>query len=57
MSNSRVIVITGVTRGLGRAMVSQFAGLGHIVVGCGRAESAIAALAAELPLVFKFNRY
>lgn len=30
------IVITGVTRGLGRALAAEFAGRGHTVLGCGR---------------------
>lgn len=42
------IVITGVTRGLGRAMASGFAGLGHRVLGCGRDEAALDALRDEL---------
>ncbi len=33
---SKVIVITGVTRGLGRAMAEEFVRLGHTVLGCGR---------------------
>jgi NAD(P)-dependent dehydrogenase (short-subunit alcohol dehydrogenase family) len=33
---ARVIVLTGVTRGLGRALVEPFSNLGHTVVGCGR---------------------
>src|SRR5215831_19245130 len=37
----RIVVITGVTRGLGRAMVEEFARLGHTVLGCGRAQSGI----------------
>ena len=36
MPQSKIILITGVTRGLGRAMVDEFARLGHTVVGCGR---------------------
>ncbi len=32
----RVIVITGATRGLGRAMTEKFVALGHLVAGCGR---------------------
>lgn len=38
---TRVIVITGVTRGLGRAMTDGFARLGHTVFGCGRSVKAI----------------
>jgi NAD(P)-dependent dehydrogenase (short-subunit alcohol dehydrogenase family) len=30
------IVITGVTRGLGRALAKKFISLGHTVIGCGR---------------------
>jgi NAD(P)-dependent dehydrogenase (short-subunit alcohol dehydrogenase family) len=30
------IVITGATRGLGRAMTLKLAALGHVVIGCGR---------------------
>lgn len=33
------IVLTGVTRGLGRAMAEQFIEQGHTVLGCGRSES------------------
>jgi NAD(P)-dependent dehydrogenase (short-subunit alcohol dehydrogenase family) len=35
------IVITGVTRGLGRALAEEFMRLGHTVVGCGRSGEAI----------------
>ncbi len=30
------IVITGVTRGLGRALAERYIDLNHIVIGCGR---------------------
>jgi NAD(P)-dependent dehydrogenase (short-subunit alcohol dehydrogenase family) len=33
---SKIIVITGATRGLGRAMAEGFIKLGHCVMGCGR---------------------
>jgi NAD(P)-dependent dehydrogenase (short-subunit alcohol dehydrogenase family) len=36
MNDRRVIVITGCTRGLGRALVDEFIAAGHIVAGCGR---------------------
>lgn len=39
---ARTIVITGVTRGLGRAMSAEFVRLGHTVLGCGRSPEAIA---------------
>jgi NAD(P)-dependent dehydrogenase (short-subunit alcohol dehydrogenase family) len=35
------IVITGATRGLGRALVAEFIGAGHTVIGCGRGGDAI----------------
>jgi len=37
----RLIVITGVTRGLGRAMAEGFIRLGHTVIGCGRSSLAV----------------
>ena len=40
--NPKRIVITGATRGLGRAMVVELAAAGHQVFGCGRGESNIA---------------
>ncbi|MBI5386805.1 MAG: SDR family oxidoreductase [Verrucomicrobia bacterium] len=35
----KIIVLTGATRGLGRAMAEEFARLGHTVAGCGRSRS------------------
>lgn len=43
----KVIVVTGCTRGLGRAMVDGFIKEGAIVVGCGRNAEAIDALKAK----------
>src|SRR5713226_8569940 len=37
----RIVLITGVTRGLGRAMVDEFVRLGHTVLGCGRSKKEI----------------
>ena len=48
MSKSRIVLITGVSRGLGLALARKFAGLGHTVVGCGRSRKAIASLQSEL---------
>ncbi len=36
-AEQRIVVITGITRGLGRAMLDEFQRHGHIVCGCGRA--------------------
>jgi NAD(P)-dependent dehydrogenase (short-subunit alcohol dehydrogenase family) len=38
---TRGIVITGVTRGLGRALAERFRDLGHTVCGCGRTTGTI----------------
>jgi NAD(P)-dependent dehydrogenase (short-subunit alcohol dehydrogenase family) len=38
---SKIVLITGATRGLGRAMVSEFVRLGHIVLGCGRSKQGV----------------
>jgi NAD(P)-dependent dehydrogenase (short-subunit alcohol dehydrogenase family) len=43
-NSSKIIVITGATRGLGRAMAEQFIHRGHTVLGCGRSQDAIARL-------------
>ncbi len=40
-----LVVITGTSRGLGRAMVEEFIRRGHTVVGCGRSATAVAELA------------
>ena len=40
----KLIVITGVSRGLGRAMTEELIRLGHNVIGCGRSEKSIAEL-------------
>ncbi len=47
-ASHRLIVITGATRGLGRAMVEGFAALGHTVVGCGRSAAEIERLRQDL---------
>lgn len=44
---SKVIVITGVTQGLGRAMVSEFIAAGHTVAGCGRSPEPLAELSDQ----------
>lgn len=36
MVEFKTVVITGVTRGLGKAMAAEFIRLGHTVLGCGR---------------------
>jgi len=46
MTTPRTIVLTGATRGLGRALVERFAADGHVVAGCGTSTDGVAALRA-----------
>ena len=46
---ARVIVLTGATRGLGRALVPHFVKAGHTVVGCGRNAEHVAELKSHFP--------
>lgn len=50
----RMVVITGVTRGLGRAMVDELVRLGHTVLGCGRTRKAIDQLHRKFPAPHDF---
>lgn len=54
-SSSRIIVLTGVTRGLGLAMAEGFIARGHTVAGCGRDEKRVAELAARFPAPHRFD--
>ena len=51
----RVIVITGVSRGLGKAMAREFAEQGHRVAGCGRNEKNLLSLSKELGSLHSFE--
>ena len=42
--NGRLIIVTGVSRGLGRAMAERFIALGHTVLGCARSDAEMRAL-------------
>lgn len=53
--NSRVVLITGVTKGLGEAMVAKFARLGHRVIGCGRSVTAIESLRGRHAAPHRFD--
>src|SRR5205807_268213 len=44
MKTTRIVVITGATRGLGRAMAERLIEGGHTVLGCGRGHAEIARL-------------
>jgi NAD(P)-dependent dehydrogenase (short-subunit alcohol dehydrogenase family) len=49
MSNpSKNIVLTGCTRGLGRALVPHFLAAGHVVAGCGRSKTHVADMTRAL---------
>jgi NAD(P)-dependent dehydrogenase (short-subunit alcohol dehydrogenase family) len=50
----KTVLITGVTRGLGRAMAEEFARLGHTVLGCGRSAKEIDQLHKAYPAPHEF---
>ncbi len=52
---SKLIVLTGATRGLGRALIPHFAAVGHTVVGCGRSSKIIHTLSHEFPAPHSFR--
>ena len=52
----KTLVITGVTRGLGRAMAEEFIRLGHVVLGCGRSEQDLAELRRRFGEWHEFDR-
>lgn len=54
-SAPRTIVLTGVTRGGGRALVDRFVEAGHRVHGCGRSADGLAALAQLYPAPHSFT--
>ncbi|WP_329379743.1 SDR family oxidoreductase [Streptomyces sp. NBC_01351] len=57
MTDDRLpVVVSGVTKGLGRALARRFAGLGYPVAGCGRDTAALHALRAELGGGHRFDR-
>jgi NAD(P)-dependent dehydrogenase (short-subunit alcohol dehydrogenase family) len=53
--DSRFIVLTGVTRGLGRALLEGFIAEGHTVAGCGRNAKAIDELRQIYPAPHRFE--
>ena len=50
-----LLAITGVSRGLGRAMAKGFVEAGHTVAGCARNSEALAELQNELPAPNRFE--
>jgi NAD(P)-dependent dehydrogenase (short-subunit alcohol dehydrogenase family) len=53
--NPKTILITGVSRGCGRALAEEFVRLGHVITGCGRSEKDIAALQKQFPAPNHFS--
>jgi len=51
----RIILITGATRGLGRALALRFAEMGHTVVGCGRDQERLGELRERLGPPHRFD--
>lgn len=55
MQTAKRIVITGASRGLGKALVNEFAQLGHRVCGCARSRETIDSLRREWPAPHQFD--
>jgi NAD(P)-dependent dehydrogenase (short-subunit alcohol dehydrogenase family) len=53
--SSRRILITGVSRGLGRAMAQGLAALGHTIIGCARSRASITQLQERFPKPHRFD--
>jgi NAD(P)-dependent dehydrogenase (short-subunit alcohol dehydrogenase family) len=54
-SSRRLVLMTGVTKGLGAAMAAKLVSLGHTVVGCGRSRSAIESLRQQHSAPHRFD--
>ncbi len=55
MNSNRTIALTGISRGLGRAMLVGFAAQGHIVCGCSRNTAVVQQLRDEDPPPHRFH--
>jgi NAD(P)-dependent dehydrogenase (short-subunit alcohol dehydrogenase family) len=51
----RIILITGVTRGLGRALAERFVDQGHTIIGCGRSPEPVRQLQERHPRPHDFT--
>ena len=56
MPAPKIVVLTGCTRGIGRALADRFAADGHIVCGCGRDQDGLNALRAAHRPPHRFAR-
>jgi NAD(P)-dependent dehydrogenase (short-subunit alcohol dehydrogenase family) len=52
---ARTVVVTGATRGIGRALVDRLAELGHTAIGCGRSRSGVDQLSEAYSKPHLFN--
>lgn len=55
MPNHKIVVITGVTSGLGLAMTEEFIRSGHTVLGCGRSKTKISGLQKQFGKTHDFK--
>jgi NAD(P)-dependent dehydrogenase (short-subunit alcohol dehydrogenase family) len=51
----RIVVLTGATRGIGRALAHRLAELGHTVIGCGRSRSGVEEISSALGDPHRFD--
>ena len=56
MPAKKIVVLTGCTRGIGRALAEKFAADGHVVCGCGREEDELNELRSSLKGKHNFAR-
>ena len=54
MAEQRRVLITGVSRGLGRAMTEEFVRHGHVAIGCSRSREAIDDLSGQFSAPHNF---
>ncbi|KMZ65954.1 Short-chain dehydrogenase/reductase SDR [Zostera marina] len=57
ISHHKIVMITGVSRGLGRALSLELASQGHTIIGCARSQDKLDTLMEELPRKFQQNHF
>lgn len=55
MPDSKIVLITGATRGLGQAMTDRFVEAGWTVVGCGTSSDGVRAVTAKYAALHRFD--